>query len=820
MKMTAQYRPYRNEDGMEAEQVTWGDQEVGDVEIYQRTTEDIRVVSNRNLVIGGVGIGLIGAVIGLIVGYFAHSEHSECVPSLSVALHSVQEANPYVRRKISQMINNQEIEKFMKFYSMEPHIAGSSTDRQFAINIKKEWLNHGVDSVDIVEYDVLLSYPHKDKTNVIKITDNLNEEKIVINTPRKKNLNPAFSAYSQPGNVSGNLLYVNYGQTSDFQHLKALGIPLEGKIFIARHWKLPADEIVWNAQQVKAAGLILYPDPENYNPPILKSDPYPKTWWLPPNVARTDSVLWNGAGDPLTPGYPARHDANRLSLSSALLPGLIVQPVSYADAYKLLSSLGDHDAPKDWQGGFNFTYKIGPSFKDSTWKIHMQVYNQYVNKTIYNVVGKIRGKTEPDRYVIIGSHRDAWAYGAIDAAGGTSALLELTRVYGRLLKEGWRPRRTILFCSWGAEEHNLIGSTEWIEENLKLLHGRAVAYINADILVAGNASIRAVASPLLYNAIFNATKEVSNPNEHEKIEGFKTVYDSWLATFPKKRNVSNLLYPKFSKLISIEDYDDMEFKPPQTHNNHSTLLESYIKSSMQLVRPKIREMDMRGNYAPFFLHAGIPAVDVSYIHDSTLSSSSYPLHHTEFDNFDFVKNFIDPTFKYHATVVKILGELLRDLSDSLFLPFNLFDYAQILQDFYLNLSLKLKGIVEHNAVDLNHLEFAIKNFSNAAMKFHSAQEAVDLSDPMTVRGINDQLLLLERAFLDPNGLPRNIFKKHIIMSPSESYLSHSGIFPGLLDEFSNLEIYPQDAESLELIKAHFSVLVFTIQSAAKIIQNV
>lgn len=391
-------------------------------------------------------------------------------------------------------------------------------------------------------------------------------------------------------------------------------------------------------------------------------------------------------------------------------------------------------------------------------------------------------------------------------------------MYGRLLKEGWRPRRTIIFCSWGAEEHNLIGSTEWLEDNLKLIQGRAVAYINADILVAGNSSIRVVASPLLYNAIFNATKEVSNPNEHERSEGFKTVYDSWLTTFPLKRNISNLLYPKHSHIVTVEDYDELELKIP--HHNSSSLLESYLKNAMQSVRPKIREMDIRGNYAPFFVGAGIPAVDVSYVHDSTMSSSSYPLHHTEFDNFDFVKNFIDPSFKYHATVTKILGELLRDLSDSLFLPFNLFDYAQVLQDFYLNLHSKFKTDLEEHGIDLHHLERAIQNFSDAAMKFHSGQESVDLSDPMTVRRINDQLLLLERAFLDPNGLPRNIYKKHIVMSPSEIYLSSRGVFPGLLDEFSNLQQDPHNVESSNVLKAHFSVLVFTIHSAAKVIRAV
>lgn len=400
MKMSAQYRPYRNEDGIESGQVTWGgDQDMTDEEIYQGTTEAVRYVPNKHMIVGGVGIGLIGALVGLLVGYFAHSEHSECVPSLAVALHSVQDANPYVRRKISQMVSSDEIEKFIKAYSLEPHPAGSSTDRYFAKKIKTEWQNHGLDKVDIVEYDVLLSYPDKEKVNTIKIVDNQNTVLMEIKALGKKNLNPPFSPYSWPGNVSGNLVYVNYGMTSDFQYLRSKRIPLENKIFIARHWKLPADEIVWNALQVKAAGVILYPDPENYNPPILKSEPYPNTWWLPPNSARTDSIVWNGAGDPLTPGYPARPDANRLSMSSALLPHIIVQPISYSDAYQLLISLEGEEAPKEWQGGFNFTYKLGPLFKNPSWKIQLEVHNQFVNTTIFNVIGTIRGKTEPDRLV-------------------------------------------------------------------------------------------------------------------------------------------------------------------------------------------------------------------------------------------------------------------------------------------------------------------------------------------------------------------------------------------------------------------------------------
>jgi len=380
-----------------------------------------------------------------------------------------------------------------------------------------------------------------------------------------------------------------------------------------------------------------------------------------------------------------------------------------------LRKLGGKVAPDKWKGGFNFTYHIGPGFQNEpNLTLHLKINNRLVNKTIYNVIGSIRGKVEPDRYVIFGNHRDAWFKGAVDSSAGTAAFLELSRVFGDLLKEGWRPRRTILFCSWGAEEFNLIGSTEWIEENLKILNGRAVAYVNSDIIVIGNGSLSVAASPLLYHAIFNATKEVPNPNDEEEA---KTVYEKWLISYPLMRNSTEMLLRPGVKRNALNwsefDYDNdlidinKHFKSEES-SEAGSLLKTYMESAMQEIRPKVRQLDMRSAYAPFFTLAGIPAVDVTYVNvndvkgeDSSINLMNYPLLHTQYDVVELIEKFIDTdNYKYHKAVTQVLGEILRDLADSLFIPFNLLDYAQVLRDFYFTLHIHNENILLKNGVNI------------------------------------------------------------------------------------------------------------------------
>lgn len=223
---------------------------------------------------------------------------------------------------------------------------------------------------------------------------------------------------------------------------------------------------------------MLYPDPQHYNPKNVKG--YPDSIWLPPDGVRNDGVFWNGAGDPETFGLPSNFYAFRNKFNEQMT--IPAQPISYETAYEIFKNLDGMKAPADWTGGFNITYHIGPAMKNDI-KVRVSVNNRLIRKTIHNVIGRIYGRLEPDRYVIIGSQRDSLSNGAIDSATGVGTFLEIARTFGNLVATGWRPARSILFCSWGAEEFNLIGSTEFVEESFKILYMRAVAYININLVV-------------------------------------------------------------------------------------------------------------------------------------------------------------------------------------------------------------------------------------------------------------------------------------------------------------------------------------------------
>ncbi|KAK7493452.1 hypothetical protein BaRGS_00015352 [Batillaria attramentaria] len=350
----------------------------------------------------------------------------------------------------------------------------------------------------------------------------------------------------------------------------------------------------------------------------------------------------------------------------------------------------------------------------------------------------------PDRYVLIGNHRDAWVYGAVDPSGGTAAMLEVARAMGRLVKEGrWRPRRSIMFCSWGGEEYGLIGSNEWTEQYAKSLGARAVGYINTDISVQGNYTFKAGASPLMYRALYTATQKIPNPSSDEVEAGRQTVYDTWL---------------------------------------------------------------YRGD------SAGQPEYRIA----------SYPLYHTEYETFDAVKNLFDPEFKFHQAMARVAAELVRYLADSLIIPFNVTDYAVGLTRLKKTLDDQYGTLLSANISNYNELDTAIAQFGENVQQFQSALAQVDRKDPMAIRLINDQLLLLEKAFLDPEGLPQRSQKKHLLFAENSNDLYAGSSFPGLVDLLFKIEELqePEYSKRWQKVRHHFSVIVNAIQSAGYTLRDV
>lgn len=799
--MSAQYRPYRDDDnGTDSEPMTWADQEPGSVQIYEKTTEDIRVVSHRNLVIGGVGIALLGLLAGLLAGYFAHTQHSGCVRGKSVAIHAVFDADPTIRDRLLQMVSAQRINDTVRTL-LSPD---AQTDDQLVELLHTTWSRHGLESVERDSYNVLLSFPDAARPNRLEIRDGATREMVSSFDLFGAEHKP-YVAYAPAGSVEGPVVYASHLGHREVDALHELNVTLEGSVLLARLGLYPPAYQIGLAQLVGAKALLLYPDPAEFHPTLAQNTVTSSPWWLPNDGTPSLSALANILGDPQTPGYPATSSAYRLPEDQLALPQIPVQTISASVARLILERLGGVPVEKSMPGSFpGLDYRVG----GGSHVADLQVHNRLQNHTVHNLVGYIRGKVEPDRYVLVGSARDSWGQSEL---GGTAVLLELTAVFGQLLKEGWRPRRSILFCSWGAGEFNSVGSTEWLEEHMKLLHSRAVAYVDLETPVMGASALSVSASPLLYHAVFNATKQVP--------EGARTVYDQWARVFPMRRNVSHLLFPPSVEPGEEDVFEEEDELPPFLLDPvPRELLASYVHAAMLPTRPAVLPMEMNGGYAAFFTRAGIPVVHMSYLDDvmRKLSSVAFPVKHTQYDTFQRLQDHFDPELKVHARVAQVAGELVRDLADSLFLPFNLLDYAQLLRDLYFSLHIHM-GSLGHG-LDLSILDSAVQNFSAAAFAFHLRQSNLDTSDPMAIRRVNDQLLLLERAFLDPVGLPQNPYKKHIVLSPAESPAYVDEMFPGITDEFMRFLDQLGAPEDLRphaaTLHKHYHLLVQTLEQAA------
>lgn len=374
--------------------------------------------------------------------------------------------------------------------------------------------------------------------------------------------------------------------------------------------------------------------------------------------------------------------------------------------------LSGKEAPLSWQGGLNISYRFGPGFRNPNATLRLEINNQLKQKSIYNVIGTIFGRDEPDRYVLVGNHRDAWSFGAVDASSGTTATHEMARVLGDLLKSGWRPRRTIKICSWGGEEFNLIGSHEWVEENRQTLSERAVAYINLDIAVCGNFVLRARLSPLFKDVTYKWASKVKDPSVQD---GSKTMYDSWLEKTPSPS----------------------EPDKPETFN-------LFISS----------------DYTSFYQYLGIPCGDYGYWFEHDNKTSLYPAYHTQQDTFYWIKTFVDPTFQVHKAMTQFVGGMLLDFSDSPLLPLDVSSYAQALNDSYTVLT--SSPAFSAHGISLNTLYNALKRFTEASTEFLDTLASFKGTESVSeLRMLNDQIVHVEKAFIHPYGLPGQPQARHV-----------------------------------------------------------
>uniref|UniRef100_A0A4W6EME8 Aminopeptidase NAALADL1 n=1 Tax=Lates calcarifer TaxID=8187 RepID=A0A4W6EME8_LATCA len=691
-----------------------------------------------------IGILCSAAVLtlGILIGHFGITKSSGSAPSWVRDV--AKDVDESLVEKFLSEVDNIQIQENLRELTKVPHMATTAGDEQTVKFMLKRWQDpeSGLDQAWREEYMVYLSFPDPKNPNSVTV---VTPSDAVLHTVREKE--KPYTADQEDPEV-GKLVYANQGKPSDYELLNRT-IDLNGTIAITRYGGAGRAAKAINAAPYGIIGVLVYTDPLDINDGLMSdiNETYPHSWYLPPSGVERGSFK-NHYGDMLTPYLAAKEETYRIPAKNVTgIPPIPIQPIGFEDAYILICLFVCLPCC--------FTL-LNLNLCSSD--VKLDIFNYEEVRSSANVMGVIRGSVEPDRYVIYGNHRDSWVHGAIDPSSGTSVMLELSRVLGKMVKQGkWRPRRSIIFGSWGAEEFGLIGSAEYTEQYFTKLSERTVAYINVDIAVFANATLRASGMPSVQNVIFTAAKQVDAPGLDSM-----SVYDNWIQYANK------------------------------TSPAHGTI-------------PRVGYLSGAGSdYAAFVHYLGITSMDISYTYDrSKTNARIYPAYHTAYDTFDYASKFIDPGFTSHQATGRTAGNILIRLADSLVLPLNCSDYAESLEEY-------LK-----TAIDLYQHQLKARNISMEPLK-HAVASFRQCSYPLKVRMINDQLMLLDRAFLNPLAFPDKYGYRHVIWASSSA---GQPTFPGLADAYDKAESSGQ-SNDWDKVHYHLSVLSQAIDGAAHMLLDV
>ncbi|CAL4093385.1 unnamed protein product, partial [Meganyctiphanes norvegica] len=747
------------------------------------------MINKQSLTLAGISL-IAGLVIGGIIGHFA-------TPSVSQqereALKTWEQlsADNWVGAAdnsdddIINMVNANNIRENLKILTSRPHLAATPRDDELAEMLQQRFKESGFDTAEMVPYRVLLSRPNATNPNLITLHDGTREmwqsrykEDALHPDDEAEDFVHAFNAYTPAGKVSTppgtGVVYVNYGRVEDFDKLESLGVNVSGHIAIARYGKIFRGNKVHAAQERGAVGIIIYSDPEDVAVEgVEPTEVYPNTWFLPGSGMQRGGTFL-GDGDPLTPGWPSTANAYRVDKEDAGLPKIPCQPIGYDDAKVILEKLDGAAAPSSWIGGLEgVSYQLGPAWKPeySEWSITLTSHNTENIYRSYNVIATMKGHLEPDRYVVLGNHRDAWGFGGSDPSSGTAQLLETARVLGELKRKGWRPRRTLVFCSWGAEEYGLIGSREWVEEHILKLQSRSVAYINTDTCASGPI-FQGKASPLLWDTLENVVKKIPG------VRDGPTLYDEWVA-YEKRR------FHFLSRLKTLGSGSD---------------------------------------YAAFTFYGGIPSMDIWFRADRhAYNLSIYPTYHTGFDTFYTVDKYTDPGFKIHQGCSRVALMLLKYFGDSAVIPYSLQQLPKAMAGglkAFKDKDLDTKLIEIYDKYVL--LSETVDNLTVATQAFmHQLKERKAETNPLILRAINDQMMNLEQAFVLPEGLPGRPGTRHAVFAPSQFDSYAAAGFPGISDLLYKIDDLSQEEKISrhKQIRRHISDLTIRTNNAINMLKE-
>jgi N-acetylated-alpha-linked acidic dipeptidase len=661
-------------------------------------------------------------------------------------------------------------EEHLRILTQAPHMAGTIEDKATADYVAQKFRDAGFDT-EIVEYKVWINYPAEisvDLTAPAGIAMHGPTREHVDNDPFQDDPRVVmpFNGMSPSGDVEADVVYANYGTPEDFEKLDKLKVDVRGKIVVVRYGQNFRGVKVFVAQEHGAAGVIIYSDPADDG--WKRGDKYPDGPWRPDTGVQRGSVgyMFEFPGDPTTPGVasvPSLPDSQRVApTQSAQMPKIPVTPLSYHDVWPVLQNLGGPDSPREWQGALPFTYHVGPGPA----KLKMHLKQDYQFRTLWDVVGRVRGSALPEELVVAGNHRDAWVYGAVDPNSGTAAMLEAVHGVGDLLKSGWKPKRTLVFCSWDGEEEGLMGSTEWVEQHEAEL-ANAAAYFNMDVAVSGQ-KFGASAVPSLKQFLRDVTKVVPSPKGG-------TVYEAW---------------QKAAQPDAVSAQS-----PTEAIGDSRRTPAAQVKGDVP-----VGDLGSGSDYTAFLQHSGVPSSDVS-------SSGSYGVYHSVFDNFAWFKKFGDPDFVYEQQMARVFGLEAVRMADADVLPYDYEEYAKEIAVYLDAAHRRAEDKFGKQVLNFDAVNAAARHFEAAGVKILAKQK----NPPQDATRMNQALRGAERALLLPQGLPHRPWFRHVIYAPGEYTGYAAVVIPGVNEAL--------DKGDSERARQQLVALTAALERAAKTLEG-
>ncbi len=648
-------------------------------------------------------------------------------------------------RRFLELPDAARCDKYLRRLTARPHVAGTAGDRRVTSLIYDEFRRDGLNP-RLVEYQVLLSYPKHIDVEIVT------PERVTLAHPeppiahdkstrvRDPMVRMPWNAYSPSADLTAPVVYANYGNAEDYEHLARLGVEVKGKLALVRYFHGYRGGKSLEAEKRGVAGIIIYSDPADDG--AVQGHMYPDGPWGPLGHFQRGSTVYDFLvpGDPLTPGWASTPGARRIPQSqSTILPKIPMVPLSGADAAEILKRLDGPEMPRSWQGGLPLAYRAG----GKAVRVHLGLQMEYRVTPIWDVIGTIPGREEPDRLVILSNHHDAWVYGAVDPASGTASMLETARALGQLVREGFRPRRTILFGSWDAEEYTLTGSTEWGEQEETNLRRNAVVCLNVDASTSGqNFTVTAV--PTLLPAIIEATQAVIDPGTG------RSIYARW------------------------------------SERAASGNIRSYNVAGATRGPVSFGVLGGGSDFMVFFQHDGVPSLDM-------LFDGPYGVYHSLYDDYEWMARFGDSGFRYHAAMSRLWGLLALRYADAEVLPFDYAIYATEVTayleslekiapaDFYAG---AIRPLLEKCAAwraeadRMNaRLEAWRRGDASATSRDAMAGSPPSSGGAESASQISAALMSAERALLEEDGIPGRPWFRHLIYAPLPSYDAET--LPGL-----------------------------------------